>query len=754
MFDNNLCLCAILESHIANSNLQDFNVSLTADDKSTSYIDIGEDGILKKIDRIMANLEFYESFVGSSAYFQPYRILDHSPTMLRIPMKSIKKPRPFKFYNILTHNPQFKNIVSNGLKTPVSGFWMFKVVKRLKFLKKPLRKLLYDHGNFHENVKRLRHELDEDQKALDSDPNNVEFREEEAAYLQAFNDALLMEECFLSQKAKVGWLQLGDANTAYFHKVVKSQASKNRIDSVTTLEGICVLTNDAANYMICDITHQEIRDAMFSMRDNKALGPDGYSAAFFKKAWDIIEGDVTTELMHNYHLDRGVPRCAFKVDIQKAYDTVDWTFLHDVLVGFGFHPRLIGWIMECVTSTSFFISINGSLHGYFKGKCGLRQGDPMSPYLFTLVMEVLTLMLHRRARVSNSFTYHRYCSILNIINLCFSDDLFLFAHGDVQSARVIMDSLEEFKNTSGLTPSLPKSTAYFCNVLNYVKLDVLNILPFEEDKLLVKYLGVPLVPSRLVYRDCSELGLRRLEAFNKALISSHIWSLLSLKESLWVRPLVRPFIWSRIRDGVMTSAWLDNWCSIGPLAEFISNRDIYSVGFRLNAMVCDIIVNGSRGWPSEWNVKYPVLVNTAVPHLVPIPWHAINLWLVIKRKLKTQDTLRQWDVWEHLKRFTGLSNMPSDLNSIVDFLIPLANMRSIRSVIAKLVYAASCYFIWQERNFRIFQKKKISKDQVIDIILSTVRLKLLTCRFKKTVYTQMLTHLWKLPSSLIGPSRN
>ncbi|GJT26554.1 integrase, catalytic region, zinc finger, CCHC-type containing protein [Tanacetum coccineum] len=253
-------------------------------------------------------------------------------------------------------------------------------------------------------------------------------------------------------------------------------------------------------------------------------------------------------------------------------------------------------------------------------KRGLRQGDPMSPYLFTLVMEVLTLMLNRRARDSNSFTYHRYCSKLNIINLCFADDLFLFAHGDANSARVIMDSLEEFKNASGLTPSLPKSTAYFCNVLNYVKLDILSILPFDEGKLPVKYLGVPLVPSRLLYRDCSELiekikrrvsdwknkslslagraqlirsvlssmhlywasvfilpsslmleleqvmrgflwcqgekrkckakvawedvclpkkegglGIRRLEAFNKALISSHIWSLLSHKESLWVK---------------------------------------------------------------------------------------------------------------------------------------------------------------------------------------------------------------------------
>ncbi|GKF56000.1 putative reverse transcriptase domain, reverse transcriptase zinc-binding domain protein, partial [Tanacetum coccineum] len=102
---------------------------------------------------------------------------------------------------------------------------------------------------------------------------------------------------------------------------------------------------------------------------------------------------------------------------------------------------------------------------------GLHQGDPISPYFFTLVMKVLMLMLNRMARRSNSFTYHRYCSQLNIINLCFADDLFLFAHGDENSARI----------------------------------KLLSILSFEECTLLVKHLDVPLVPSRLVYRDCSEL---------------------------------------------------------------------------------------------------------------------------------------------------------------------------------------------------------------------------------------------------------
>ncbi|GJT75459.1 hypothetical protein Tco_1042184 [Tanacetum coccineum] len=228
------------------------------------------------------------------------------------------------------------------------------------------------------------------------------------------------------------------------------------------------------------------------------------------------------------------------------------------------------------------------------------------------------------------------------------------------------------------------------------------------------------------------LGIRRLEIFNKALIASHIWSLLSDVLGL-AKDLASP--------------------SLGPLSNIVSNRNIYSAGFRKDSKVYEIIHHDAWTWPNDWLVKYPILVNVASPllseatdslglihlnkdmsflvdaiwecirprfneiewfHVVwfshQIPRHAIHLWLVIKRKLKTQDLLRHWDVWENLKRFTCINNLPWDLNSIVNFLIPLAKMRSIRSVICKLVFAASCYFIWQERKYRLFKKVKRTHD--------------------------------------------
>ncbi|KAK1441022.1 hypothetical protein QVD17_06858 [Tagetes erecta] len=85
------------------------------------------------------------------------------------------------------------------------------------------------------------------------------------------------------------------------------------------------------------------------------------------------------------------------------------------------------------------------------------------------------------------------------------DDLFLFARGELSSAKVIMNSLIEFAGMSGLSPSNQKSTIFFCNVPTQTKNSILNILPFVEGKLPVRYLGVPLVAARVKTTDCRVL---------------------------------------------------------------------------------------------------------------------------------------------------------------------------------------------------------------------------------------------------------
>ncbi|GKB10952.1 hypothetical protein Tco_0844875 [Tanacetum coccineum] len=499
--------------------------------------------------------------------------------------------------------------------------------------------------------------------------------------------------------------------------------------------------------------------------------------------------------------------------------------------------------------------------------------------------------------------------------------------------------MDEFKHVSGLTPSLPKSTAYFCNVLNHIKLSILSVLPFEEGRLPVKYLGVPLVSSRLMIRDCKELiekvqnrvqdwknkslsiagrlqlirsvvgsmhifwasvfiipnrvlidieqimrtflwcpgsvsrgkakvawdvvclpkvegglGIRRLDYFNSALMVSHIWKLLSLKESLWVkwihayklngrnfwdvplrgnmswgwrkilqlRPIVRKFIWHKIGNGMRTSLWFDTWCEAGPLANQVSSRDIHRSGLNSKSMVIDIVHDGNWIWPQELLEKYPILNSYTLqisnkcdrlewrlhngtvkrfsvsrvwssirPRDVKVAWydmvwfpaniprHAINLWLIIKRKLKTQDRICSWDisnslvssctlceaipdshehlffmcpfsndVWNHMKWLAGLDRVSHDIYAIIAYFDVNARRRSSHIVIAKLVVAASAYFIWQERNWRLFKKTKRTVNQVIECIYSAVRLKLLSCFFKRSKEGVHYARMWKLPETI------
>ncbi|GJY90899.1 hypothetical protein Tco_0506095 [Tanacetum coccineum] len=87
------------------------------------------------------------------------------------------------------------------------------------------------------------------------------------------------------------------------------------------------------------------------------------------------------------------------------------------------------------------------------------------------------------------------------------------------------------------------------------------------------------------------------------------------RKILQIRQLVRPFFWSKVGNGNSTSAWFDNWSSIGPFSNVISNRDIYRAGFSLDSKVADIISHGEWAWPIEWQFKYPNLASATFPLL-------------------------------------------------------------------------------------------------------------------------------------------
>jgi hypothetical protein len=165
--------------------------------------------------------------------------------------------------------------------------------------------------------------------------------------------------------------------------------------------------------------------------------------------------NLVRELLRHYGRKRASPRCLIKVDFKKAFDSVQWHFLRQLLHMFGFPERFVHLIIKCVETTSFSVAVNGNLYGFFPGKSGVRQGDPLSPYLFILCMEYFSRMLKLASR-NCDFRFHLKCNVHDICHLAFADDVRLLSRGDRHSVSTIFQQLLIFGQTSGLTINAAK----------------------------------------------------------------------------------------------------------------------------------------------------------------------------------------------------------------------------------------------------------------------------------------------------------
>jgi hypothetical protein len=213
---------------------------------------------------------------------------------------------------------------------------------------------------------------------------------------------------------------------------------------------------------------------------------------------------LAQEIVRNYHKETGKPRCAMKVDLMKAYDSVNWEFMIHCLHCFGFPTKFLNWIKECITSPRFSVCLNGTLVGYFEEKKGLRQGDPLSPYLFVLAMEIFSRIMAEYTSKSG-FKFHLNCLKIKLTYLCFVDDLLIFSEANVSSIKVIRDALAEFEELFGLKAN-PTKSSFYCSGISYrFKNTLLSDLQMKEGNFPVRYLGVPLISTSLSSADCGVL---------------------------------------------------------------------------------------------------------------------------------------------------------------------------------------------------------------------------------------------------------
>ena len=266
---------------------------------------------------------------------------------------------------------------------------------------------------------------------------------------------------------------------------------------------------------------------------------------------------------------------ALKLDKEKAYDRLEWDFIIKCFEELGFHPKWLRWIRECISSVSYSLLVNGEPSGLIRPTRGIRQGDPLSPYIFIICMGLLsTHLLSEAAYQSQDWVFHYLLEIRKFPCFFFADDCLLFSKANLTACNRLKLLLETFCGLFGQMINYPKSAMNFSkNTSHAHKQIVSGIFNITRSESLGKYLGCPVFQGKpkalafhdLVSRTRSKLNSWKANWLSKTghliLIQSHLESLpahtmqcfaLPKNTSTMINNLARDFFWKQFatRNGL------------------------------------------------------------------------------------------------------------------------------------------------------------------------------------------------------------
>lgn len=183
---------------------------------------------------------------------------------------------------------------------------------------------------------------------------------------------------------------------------------------------------------------------------------------------------------------------ALKMDMSKAYDRVKWTYLREILIALGFNDRWTALILKYVTSVSYAFKINGNIVGKVQPTRGLRQGDPLSPYLFVLCSQGLSTILNNKASTHEIQGIKLARGSPAITYLFFADDRLIFFKADKKNCDSVKNCLNVFEKASGQQINFEKLAITFSkhtphHQILYIK-NSLQLSIFHGHEV---YLGLP-----------------------------------------------------------------------------------------------------------------------------------------------------------------------------------------------------------------------------------------------------------------------
>jgi hypothetical protein len=198
---------------------------------------------------------------------------------------------------------------------------------------------------------------------------------------------------------------------------------------------------------------------------------------------------------------------ALKIDVSKAFDTINWDFLLKVLKCFGFNDVFCNWISYILHSACVSVCINGSQEGFFKYKRGVRQGDPLSPLLFCIVEEDLSRGISKLV-ADNKLDLITASRNVKLPSHCFYvDDLMMYCKGNISGLEALKDLFTNYANCSGQIMNLRKSLIHAGGISHHKLNNIVNLLGFSVGSIPFTYLGAPIFkgkPKRIHFQSIAD----------------------------------------------------------------------------------------------------------------------------------------------------------------------------------------------------------------------------------------------------------
>ncbi|XP_075645403.1 uncharacterized protein LOC142616429 [Castanea sativa] len=406
--------------------------------------------VWERLDRGVANYEWLNKFpIGRVQHLHRFTS-NHKPLLLALDPNGESnkwKRKPFRFEAMWLMDRGCSDTVTRAWVYRPEGTPMFQATEKLRKCKKMLKKWSREHfGNVKQQIEKTKKKLWQAEVV-----SAREGKDEDVVRLKAeLNMLCEKEEQMWHQRSRLQWIKNGDRNTQFFHGTTTQRKRRNFIkglrdsdgrwqseegiytkilvdfykDLFTTsnphnldssLDGIQkVVTKEMNAKLTTTYTMEEVELAIKEMAPIKEMDRTvianrlkpflnsiiSETQSAFIAGRQIIDNIlIAFESLHHMKTNctRKSDYMAVKLDMSKAYDRVEWIFLEKILLKLGFQNSWVSLIMECITTVTYSIMVNGEPQGMITPTRGIRQGDPLSPYIFLFCVEGLDALLPKAA---------------------------------------------------------------------------------------------------------------------------------------------------------------------------------------------------------------------------------------------------------------------------------------------------------------------------------------------------------------------